>query len=274
MRTRVLITLALSLPLLFGGLTGSSGNFAASASPEDRYISASYDTLIVIPFENLSGRAEYNWIGEGFADALSALLNKTGLAAIQPDERDVAYKQEGLPPTAILTHAAMFKVAERAGADLVVMGTYSVEGEGKQGTLTVTARTVNVNEGRLMGRQQTEAAPILEMQRLQGNLAYETLYQHNPDIPYSRDQVVTEATAVPIGAFENYIKGKLTREHDAKVGFLEQAIKGYSEKTHTQYDAAAFELGRIRYDDHDFKGALEEMRTVDEKSPRFDEALF
>jgi Flp pilus assembly protein TadD/TolB-like protein len=274
MRTRVLITLALSLPLLFDGLTGSSGNSAVAASPEDRYLSASYDTIIVIPFENLSGRAEYNWIGEGFADALSALLNKTGLAAIQPDERDVAYKQEGLPPTAILTHAAMFKVAERAGADLVVMGTYSVEGEGKQGTLTVTARTVNVNEGRLMGRQQTEAAPILEMQRLQGNLAYETLYQHNPDIPYSRDQVVTEATAVPIGAFENYIKGKLTREHDAKVGFLEQAIKEYSEKTHTQYDAAAFELGRIRYDDHDFKGALEEMRTVDEKSPRFDEALF
>jgi len=235
---------------------------------------ANFDTIVVMPFENLSGRAEYNWIGEGFADALSILLNKPGLAAIQSDERDVAYKQEGLPPTAILTHAAMFKVAERAGANLVVMGTYNVEGEGRQGTLTVTARTVNVNEGRLVGRQQTEAAPILEMQRLQGDLAYETLYQHNPDVAFSQDQIVAEATAAPIGAFENYIKGKLTREHDAKVGFLERAIKEYSDKTHSPYDAAVFELGKVHYDDGDYKDALEQLKTVSEKFPRFNEALF
>ncbi|HEY6329799.1 MAG TPA: tetratricopeptide repeat protein [Blastocatellia bacterium] len=251
-----------SLMILGGGANGRTS------------LPAPHDTIIVMPFENLSGRAEYNWIGEGFADTLSTLLDRPGLAAIQPDERDVAYKQEGLPPTAILTHAAMFKVAERAGANLVVMGTYNVEGEGRQGSLTVTARTVNINEGRLMGRQQTEAAPILEMQRLQGDIAYETLYQHNPDIPYTRDQMVAEATAVPIGAFENYIKGKLTREHDARVEFLEHAAKEVQEKTHAPYDAAVLELGRIRYDDRDFKSAIDQMQMVNEKSGRFDEALF
>jgi len=260
----------------------SSGIAPASLSADRSVSSASAsalpsgpaDTVIVFPFENLSGRAEYNWIGEGFADALSLLLDKPGLAAIQPDERDVAYKQEGLPSTAILTHAAMFKVAERAGANLVIMGSYSVEGEGRQGTMTVTARTVNINEGRLMGRQQTQAAPILEMQKLQGDLAYETLYQHNPESPYQRDQIVSEATAVPIGAFENYVKGKLTREHEAKVGFLERALKEYQEKTHSAYDAAAFELGRVRYEDRAFKDALEQLRSVSEKSPRFNEASF
>jgi tetratricopeptide (TPR) repeat protein/nucleotide-binding universal stress UspA family protein len=232
------------------------------------------DTITIIPFENLSGRAEYNWVGEGFAEALASLLDKPGLVAIQSDERDVAYKQEGLPPTAILTHAAMFKVAERAGANLVVMGTYTIEGEGRTGVLTVTSRTVNINEGRLMGRQHTEGAAILEMQRLQGDLAYEILYQHNPEVPYSREQLVTEATGVPIGAFENYIKGKLTREHDAKVGFLESAIKEYTNKTHLQYDAAAFELARIRYDDREFSAAVDELRTISDKFSRFNEVLF
>jgi tetratricopeptide (TPR) repeat protein/TolB-like protein len=266
-----------SLLLIFFSLVvqGNDSLAAYSAGTNQRAsLPAPHDTVVVMPFENLSGRAEYNWIGEGFADTLSTLLDKPGLAAIQPDERDVAYKQEGLPPTAILTHAAMFKVAERAGANLVVMGSYGVEGDGRQGSLTVTARTVNINEGRLMGRQQTEAAPILEMQRLQGDIAYETLYQHNPDVPYTRDQIVTEATAVPIGAFENYIKGKLTREHDARVEFLERAAKEVQDKTHAPYDAAVFELGRIRYDDHDLKSTIDQMQMVNEKFPRFDEALF
>jgi len=109
-------------------------------------------TIAIIPFENLSGRPEYNWIGESFAQELAALLDRPGLSAIQSEERDVAYKQEGLPPTAILTRATMIKIAERAGASLVVMGTYRVNGEGRESQITVTSRTVNISEGRLMGR--------------------------------------------------------------------------------------------------------------------------
>src|SRR5262249_42921813 len=207
------------------------------------------DTITVMPFENLSGRAEYNWIGESFAESLATLLDQPGLAAIPPDERDVAYKEEGLPPTSILTHATMFKIAERAGANLVVMGTYRVDGEGKNSTINYTARAVNINEGRLMGREQSGGGPILELERLQGELAFELLYQHDPALPVSRDQVVGRATAAPIGAFENYIKGKLTREHDSKVGFLERAQKEYTEKTQAKYTAAGFELGKIHYED-------------------------
>src|SRR5262245_65954544 len=85
---------------------------------------ASTDTIVTMPFENVSGRAEYNWVGESFAAALADLLDKPGLVAIRPDERNVAYKKEGLPPRAILTRATMIKIAERAGAKLIVMGNY------------------------------------------------------------------------------------------------------------------------------------------------------
>src|ERR1044071_10051555 len=73
------------------------------------------DTIVAMPFENLSGRAEYNWVGESFTAALADLLDKPGLVGIRPDARNVAYKQEGLPPTAILTRATVSKIAERAG---------------------------------------------------------------------------------------------------------------------------------------------------------------
>ncbi|MGH9760904.1 MAG: tetratricopeptide repeat protein, partial [Blastocatellia bacterium] len=93
--------------------------------------------------------------------------------------------------------------------------------------------------------------------------------------PISRDQIVTESTSVPIGAFEDYIKGKLTREHDARVGFLEHAIKEYAEKANGgKYSDAYFELGRIKYDDKQYADAIEALKNVDPKSPRYDETQF
>ncbi|HKV40690.1 MAG TPA: hypothetical protein VJX67_15870, partial [Blastocatellia bacterium] len=146
---------------------------------------AGHDTVTIMPFENLSGRPEYNWIGEAFAVELAALLDTPELSAIQPDERDVAFKEGGLPPAAILTHATMFKIAERAGANLVVIGSYRITGEGRASNITFTARTVNINEGMLMGREQNAGGPLLEFERMLGELAYEILYQHNSTIPYS-----------------------------------------------------------------------------------------
>jgi tetratricopeptide (TPR) repeat protein len=253
---RILLPLALTLLLATAAL--------ASAA----------NTLVTMPFENVSGRAEYNWIGESFAASLADLLDKPGLVAIRSDERNVAYKQEGLPPSAILTRATMIKIAERAGANLVVMGTYRVAGEGREATVTISARVVEIREGRIVGREFNRGGPLLDVQRLQGELAYEILYQQNPALPFSRDQLVAQATLAPIAAFENYIKGTLTRDRDARIGFLQQAIKEYAEKTGGQYTSAIFELGRVYYDTGDYKEALEQLQLIKEEEPRYDEAQF
>ena len=83
---------------------------------------ASTDTIVTMAFENLSGRTEYNWVGESFAAALADLLDKPGLVAIRPDERNVAFKQEGLPPTAILTRATMIKIAVMVKPRVMMLG--------------------------------------------------------------------------------------------------------------------------------------------------------
>jgi tetratricopeptide (TPR) repeat protein len=227
-----------------------------------------------MPFENLSGRPEYNWIGESFATGLAELLDRPGLISVQPDERDVAYRQEGLPPAAILTKATMIKIAERLGANLVVMGTYSIEGEGRGSSITVIARVIDIREGRMVGQEHRYGGPILELQRLHGELAYEILYQQNPALPFSREMIVNHALLAPIGAFETYVKGKLTRDREARISFLERALKEYNEKAEGVYASATFELGRIRYDGGEFKAALELLEKIDEKDARFTEALF
>jgi tetratricopeptide (TPR) repeat protein/nucleotide-binding universal stress UspA family protein len=238
------------------------------------FAGAATDTIVTMPFENVSGRAEYNWVGESFAATLADLLDKPGLVGIRPDERNVAYKQEGLPPTAILTRATMIKIAERAGANLVVMGTYRIAGEGRDSTITITARVIDIREGRLIGKEFNRGGPLVDLQKLQGELAYEILYQHNPALPYSREMIVNDATQAPIGAFENFIKGTLTRDRDARIGFLDRAIKEYSEKTKNRYTPAIFEMGRLHFEAGDYKEALEQLLLIDEKDPRYDETQF
>ncbi|HEX8089153.1 MAG TPA: tetratricopeptide repeat protein [Blastocatellia bacterium] len=235
---------------------------------------AATDTIVTMPFENVSGRAEYNWVGESFSATLADLLDKPGLVGIRPDERNVAYKQEGLPPTAILTRATMIKIAERAGANLVVLGTYRIAGEGRDSTITITARVIDIREGRLVGKEFNRGGPLIDLQKLQGELAYEILYQHNPALPYSREMIINDASQAPIGAFENFIKGTLTRDRDARIGFLDRAIKEYSEKTKSKYIPAIFEMGRIHFEAGDYKEALEQLALIEEKDPRYDETQF
>src|SRR5438034_1326005 len=70
------------------------------------------DVLMTMPFENVSGRAEYHWVGESFAVLLSDLLDTPGLVVIRPDERNLAFERVGVRVTDLLTRAAEIRVAE------------------------------------------------------------------------------------------------------------------------------------------------------------------
>src|SRR3989442_6479990 len=68
--------------------------------------SSAADIVLVLPFENVSNHPEYNWVGESFADSLSALLNKPGLIVITSDERVAGSPKLPPSPTAIPSSAS------------------------------------------------------------------------------------------------------------------------------------------------------------------------
>ncbi|MBP7377791.1 MAG: hypothetical protein KA956_15085, partial [Pyrinomonadaceae bacterium] len=43
---------------------------------------AQTDTVMVLPFENTTQKAEFNWVGESFADSLSDLLRIPALNVV------------------------------------------------------------------------------------------------------------------------------------------------------------------------------------------------
>src|SRR5215211_4151164 len=252
------------------------------------------DVVMVLPFENTSNRAEYNWVGESFADALAELLNKPGLIVISSDERELAYHQLRLPETVIPSRATAIKLARQAKAAMIVVGSYSVtppaSGEAndkvpRDGYVQVTSRVIKVNEGRTLGevmdggwatRQFDYGGPLTTLQDIHGRLAYQILYQRDKALPYSQNQIVQEATKIPQKAFEAYVKAvQLNLREELRANYLKNALHYYAEALGgAVYPQAAFELGRGYMSLGNWKDATEYFSKLQKKEPHYAEAAF
>lgn len=264
------------------------------------------DVVMVLPFENTSNRAEYNWVGESFADALADLLNKPGLIVVSSDERELAYQRLRLPETVIPSRATAIKLARQAKASMIVIGSYSVtpppsapaaaapaEGEAKNNQeklptdayVQVTARVIKVNEGRTMGevldggwatRQFDYGGPLTTLQDIHGQLAYQILYRRDKALPYSQNQIVQEATKIPQKAFEAYVKAvQLNLRDELRANYLKNALHYYAEaQGGAVYPQAAFELGRGYMSLGNWKDATEYFSKLQKKEPHYAEAAF
>ncbi len=284
----------LSLTLIFAVLLSFAALPVQAQNP-------SADVVMVLPFENTSNRAEYNWVGESFADALSELLNKPGLIVVSSGERELAYQQLRLPETVIPSRATAIKLARQAKATLIVVGNYTVspppaQGEAKTDNnaekpaaadayVQVTARVIKVNEGRTLGevldggwatRQFDYGGALTTLQDIHGRLAYQILYQRDKALPYSQNQIVQEATKIPQKAFEAYVKAVQLPLRDAlRANYLKNAMHFYAESLGgAVYPQAAFELGQGYMSLGNWKEATEYFSKIQKKEPHYAEAAF
>src|SRR5215207_10163825 len=253
----------------------------------------SADVVMVLPFENTSNRAEYNWVGESFADALAELLNKPGLIVVTSDERELAYQRLRLPETVIPSRATAIKLARQAKATMIVVGNYSVTPPATSNSdkpagdayVQVTSRVIKVNEGRTLGevldggwatRQFDYGGLLTTLQDIHGRLAYQILYQRDKALPYSQNQIVQEATKIPQKAFEAYVKAvQLPLREELRANYLKNAIRYYADSLGgAVYPQAAFELGRGYMSLGNWKDATEYFSKLQKKEPHYAEAAF
>ena len=257
------------------------------------------DVVMVLPFENTSNRAEHNWVGESFADALAELLNKPGLVVVSSAQRELAYHQLRLPETVIPSRATAIKLARQAKATIIVIGSYSVtppptsdaktdNNAAKQPAdayVQVTSRVIKVNEGRNFGevkdgtwvtRQFDRGDVLTALQEIHGWLAYQILYQRDKALPYSQNQIIQEATKIPQKAFEAYVKAvQLGLREELRANYLKNALRFYADSLgRAVYPQAAFELGRTYMSLGNWKEATEYFSKIQKKEPHYAEAAF
>ena len=216
------------------------------------------DNVMVMPFENTSNKPEFNWVGESFAMSISELLRVPSLDVISNSERKVLQQKLRIPLTSLPSLATSLKLARAGNATLLITGYYTIvpAQDDMAATINVTTKIVRVNEGRFLsedlpdGRRVTRDITLNDalgnLQTVQGQIAYQILYQRDKALPYSQNTLIEAASKIPSRAFEAYIKGLLTSSPELRENFFRNAMRLYTEtQPEGTFADAALELGHL-----------------------------
>ncbi|MBO0727359.1 MAG: tetratricopeptide repeat protein, partial [Blastocatellia bacterium] len=234
------------------------------------------DTVVVMPFENRTQMAKYNWICDSFAILIGDVLDAHGIRVINIDMRNQAFEKMRLSPSDLLTRAAMIRVASAAQANLALIGEFDI-GESKEDvTISIAARLIETREGRLApAKTFNYSGSLSNLQDWQGQLAWNIVYERNPSMPYSKEQIIRRAKQVPAAAYESFVKGVQTRDLKLRESFLLRSIQeceNSGEAIH--FPQAIYELGLLYYRQDDFAEAAKSLRRMGKDDPAYAESLF
>ncbi|MGI9035316.1 MAG: tetratricopeptide repeat protein [Pyrinomonadaceae bacterium] len=266
-----------------------------------------------MPFENVSGKPEFNWVGESFADSLADLLGSkevraTRLNVVPNEERKIVQQRLNIPLTSLPSLATSLKLARETGATLMVVGNFSIETQeiekGKTVPVAVAkARIIGVNKGAFITDTDSAGVPLrtkdnkiepkeivikralTDLQSIQGEITYQILYLRDKQtLPFSQNQFIEMANKIPSRAFEAYIKGLLTPDSDpqSKEGFFKNAMRLYAEaktgedvtEADKVYADAALELGHFYLNRRDFQNAVDYFSKIPQTDSHYAEAAF
>jgi tetratricopeptide (TPR) repeat protein len=222
-------------------------------------------SLLVFPFENLSPRADLNWISESFAQVLSSRLPQPDNYVLDRDERNAAYAQLGMPMDAPLTLASEFKVAQTLGVDWAIVGNFNVT----DNRLDAHAQLFNVKLLRLSEPLEV-SGDLTELVDLQTQLAWRLLATHDPNFTVNNEEAFRRSFHdIRLDAFENYIRGLVATDDASRLHFFTEA-----ERLDPSDRRAAFALGRLYFEQKDYANSAKWLGKIEESDPNYNESLF
>jgi len=222
-------------------------------------------SLLVFPFENLSPRADLNWISESFAQVLSSRLPQPDNYVLDRDERNAAYTQLGMPMDVPLTLASEFKVAETLGVDWAILGNFNVT----DNRLVAHAQLLNVKLLRLSQPLEV-SGDMTELVDLQTRLAWRLLATHDSGFTVGNEEDFRRSFHdIRLDAFENYVRGLVATDDTSRLHFFTE-----SERLDPSDHRAAFALGRFYFEQKDYENSAKWLGKIEEADSNYNESLF
>ena len=248
---RLIVKLS-ALLMLFAGVFSSA---SAQAVPDGN--APGGRVLLVLPFENRSGNPSLNWIGDSFPDTLNRRLGSAGFLTISRDDRAFAYEHLGLPEGFRPSRATSIQIARQLDANNVIVGSFTVSGN----TLTVQARVLSIEDLRFSQTLQ-DAADLQHLFDAENAIAWKVARSLQPGFSVAESTFVGAPGAVPLPAFENFIRGDNATLPAERLQRLKAAVT-YA----PDYAAALLALGKQQYLGRDFAAAAATLGKIPPASP-------
>ena len=252
--------------ILLLGLIGMSQCLAqtAPAAKSGAASGNSQKIYVVLPFENGSGTAKLDWLSEGLEELTIQRLSAAGEQVFSHAGRASELGRNGLLQTARFSRATMIRVAEDLDADYVIYGRYLANGS----TLILEMHALRMNPIALRPalRETGQLDSLMEMHL---RLLWRVLSLKDGHYPLSQADFTKRQRPLRLNAFEQYARGLLATEDEAKLRQLHEAAR-----LEPDWPDPDFALGEAYLAKKDYNAALAWFFKVPKTHDRYAEALF
>ncbi len=213
--------------------------------------------VLVLPFENRSGKASLSWIGDSFPDTLDRRLGSAGFLTISRDDRVYAYDHLGLPEGLRPSRATSIQIARQLDANYVIVGSFNVVNQ----AITVQARVLSVDDLQLSQPLQ-DGAPLPHLLDAENAIAWKVARSIQPGFSVAESTFVGAPGAVPLPAFEDFIRGDNASVPAERLERLKAAVAFAPD-----YPAALLALGKEQFAVRDFASAAATFMKIPPANP-------
>src|SRR5262249_18511496 len=135
-------------------------------------------------------------------------------------ERTAAFDSLGIPNTSILSTATIYKIGGAVDATRLVQGRYEYSG----GVFKAIARVMDM-EGPTLSAEFAESGQLQDLMELEAGLAWQILRHMRPALPVSRDEFISDHRIARLDAFENYVRGLLSKNRADQIRYFRNASR-------------------------------------------------
>jgi tetratricopeptide (TPR) repeat protein len=231
------------------------------------------ENILVLPFFNLSGDSNLEWIGESLSETIREALASEGVIAVSRDDRQEGYRRLSLRPNTQLTRATVLRLGEFLDADQVIYGQFTFappEGDQQRvkGTLRISAQVLDLKKAS-RGPAWTEIGSLEDLARLQTHLAWQAMHHTTKKTAVTEEEFRSKRPAIRVEAIENHVRGLLAPAPEQKLKLFTQAVR-----LDPRYSQASFELGRLYWERKNYRMAADQLKSVAAWDIRYREANF
>jgi tetratricopeptide (TPR) repeat protein len=233
---------------------------------------ASTETILILPFFNVSSTKNVDWIGDSLSETIQEALAREGVFTVAREQRERAMEELGIRRHARLTRGTIMEAAVAADASIVIYGTFEVaseEGEGTPGgPVKLSAELLDVRRLRKSPAEE-ESGPLEDLSKLQTRLAWRMLSRVRPGLAIPEAKFMEDHPPVRLDALESYVRGLLSTGLDQKL-----ALFGTAARLEPVYSQPCFQLGKLHFERKDYRVAAEWLARVLPSDSNHREAVF
>jgi tetratricopeptide (TPR) repeat protein len=227
----------------------------------------SADTVLILPFFNLTKSPNLDWIGESISESIMEELSAQGVLVVEHSARDEALKQLGIKRYVALTRGSILELAASADAGTVVSGEFQVSGDAPK-TLQIEVRVMNARQMR-RGGEYSGSGPLEDLSRLQARAVWQVLNELAPGRAGTEGAFLQDRPSIRLDAMESYVRALITVAPEARHKWLAQAVR-----LQPDYSQACYQMGRSEFERKDYPSAAQWFKKVSQRDAHFRGALF